>query len=63
MSNNSRSYWDQSGAERLGYRPVQNAEDYAEEILKQENPLDPIARQYQGGGFVTIDFTPPERRS
>jgi uronate dehydrogenase len=62
VSNNTRSYWDQTGAERLGYRPVQNAEDYAEEILKQENPLDSIARQHQGGSFVSQDFTPIERR-
>ncbi len=33
VSNNTRSYWDNSGAERLGYRPMQNSEDYAEEIL------------------------------
>lgn len=32
-------------------------------ILKHESQLDPIARPYQGGGLVTIDFTPPERRS
>lgn len=62
VSNNARSYWDQSGAERLGYRPVQNAEDHAEAILRQENPLDPVARRHQGGGFVTIDHTPPDRR-
>ena len=62
VSNNTRSYWDQTGAERLGYRPVQNAEDYAEEILRQENPLDPVARQYQGGGFVSLDFTPTSQR-
>ena len=30
VSNNTRSYWDNSVAERIGYRPVQNAEDYAE---------------------------------
>src|SRR5215211_6256950 len=34
VSENTRSYWDQSGAERLGYRPLQNAEDYADEILR-----------------------------
>ncbi len=62
VSDNTRSYWSNAGAERLGYRPRQNAEDYAEEILKQPNPLDPIAQRYQGGGFVTIDFTPPEQR-
>jgi uronate dehydrogenase len=57
VSNNTRSYWDNAGAERLGYVPRQNAEDYAAEILRQPNPLDPIAQQYQGGQFVTIDFT------
>lgn len=62
VSNNRRSYWDNSGAERLGYRPVQDAEDYAAEILKQVNPLDPIAQTYQGGGFVTLDFTPVDQR-
>jgi uronate dehydrogenase len=62
VSNNARSYWSNAGADRLGYRPVQNAEDYAEEILKKPNPLDPIAQQYQGGSFATIDFTPMDRR-
>jgi uronate dehydrogenase len=63
VSNNTRSYWSNEGAERLGYKPVQNAEDYAAEILGRENPLDPIARQYQGGSFTTMDFTPPDRRA
>ena len=62
VSNNTRSYWDNSAAERIGYRPVQNAEDYAEEILRQPNPLDPIARTFQGGSFTTMDYTPPEKR-
>ncbi len=62
VSNNTRSHWDQTGAERLGYRPVQNAEDYAEAILRQENPLDPVARRYQGGGFVSMDYTPMDQR-
>lgn len=57
VSNNTRSYWDPRGSERLGYRPVQNAEDFAEEILRQKNPLDPIAQRFQGGGFVTLDYT------
>ena len=61
VSDNTRSYWDNTG-ECLGYRPRQNAEDYAAGILGQPNPLDPIAQRYQGGQFVTIDFTPMERR-
>ena len=62
VSANTRSYWDNAGAARLGYRPTQNAEDYAAEILAKPNPLDPVAQQFQGGGFVTIDYTPPAQR-
>jgi uronate dehydrogenase len=62
VSDNTRSWWDNSGAERLGYRPTQNSEDFAAEILAQPNPLDPIAQQYQGGGFVTLDYTPMDQR-
>jgi hypothetical protein len=29
VSNNARSYWDDAGAERLGFRPRQNSEDFA----------------------------------
>ena len=62
VSNNTRSYWDNSVAERIGYRPTQNAEDYADEILRQPNPLDPVAQTFQGGSFTTMDYTPPEQR-
>ena len=62
VSANTRSYWDQAGSERLGYRPRQNAEDYAEEILRSENPLDAAAQTFQGGGFASHDYTPPEHR-
>jgi uronate dehydrogenase len=62
VSNNTRSYWDNSGAEKLGYRPTQNSEEFAAEILKQPNPLDPIAQHFQGGGFVTLDYTTPDAR-
>jgi uronate dehydrogenase len=62
VSDNTRSYCDQTGSERLGYRPVQNAEDYAAEILRQENPLDAVAQQFQGGSFASFDYTPPEKR-
>ena len=63
VSANTRSYWDNAGAERLGYRPTQNAEDYVAEVLSRPNPLDATAQRYQGGGFVTQDFTPPGRRA
>jgi uronate dehydrogenase len=66
VSNNTRSYWAQEGAsddaKRLGYEPKQNAEDWAEEILAQQNPLDATAQRYQGGSFASFDFTPSEKR-
>lgn len=62
-SNNPRSYWDNAAAAAaIGYRPTQSAEDWAEEILARENPLDPIARTLQGGSFTTIDYTPDAQR-
>jgi uronate dehydrogenase len=62
VSNNTRSYWSNEGAEQLGYQPQQNAEDYAAEILGRDNPLDPVAQQYQGGSFTTMNYTPPDQR-
>lgn len=62
VSANTRSYWNNAAAARLGYHPTQNAEDYAAEILARPNPLDPAAQRYQGGGFVSMDYTPPDKR-
>jgi uronate dehydrogenase len=62
VSNNTRSYWNNNGAEKLGYRPRRNAEDYADEIVGKPNPLDPIAQRHQGGSFASIDYTPIEQR-
>jgi uronate dehydrogenase len=62
VSANTRSYWNNDGAARLGYRSERNAEDFADEILKKPNPLDAIGQRYQGGSFAGIDFTPPEAR-
>ncbi|CAD6555907.1 NAD-dependent epimerase/dehydratase family protein [Paraburkholderia metrosideri] len=57
VSANTRSWWDNSGAARLGYQPKQNSEDYAAEILAQPNPLDALGQRFQGGSFVGIDYS------
>ena len=62
ISNNTRAYYDLSEGNAIGFSPQQNAEDWAEQILAQPNPLDPVARAYQGGPFVSQDFTPPDQR-
>ena len=62
ISANTRAYYDLSEGNAIGYAPTQNAEQWAETILAQPNPLDPVAQRFQGGQFVTIDYTPAEER-
>ena len=62
VSNNTRSYWDNTQASSLGYKPISNAEDWAAEILAKENLLSPTAQQFQGGAFALFDYTAPEQR-
>ena len=40
ISANTRSYYDLAEGNAIGYAPTQNAEDWADEILRQPNPLD-----------------------
>ena len=57
ISNNTRAWYDLSEGNAIGYQPTQNAEDWAPEVLARPNPLDSIAQRFQGGQFVTIDYT------
>jgi len=59
VSANRRSWWDNRGAERLGFRPTQDAEDFADEVLARPNPLDALGQRFQGGSFVGIDYSRP----
>src|SRR6266403_3184990 len=65
VSNNQRSWYDNSNASRLGYRPQDDSEPYAEAVLAAEagQPADPIAEHYQGGTFCAAEYaaeTPPD---
>jgi uronate dehydrogenase len=61
VSRNSRSWYDNSNAQRLGYAPQDASEPYAREVLKNEKPgADPLAERFQGGAFVLAD--PPARK-
>ena len=56
ISGNKRRWYDNSNAERLGYRPQDDSEPYAEEILGNEKPgADPRTELYQGGTFVLAE--------
>lgn len=58
ISNNTRGWWDNSVAFELGYRPQDDSEIYAEEILAMDPPedADEIALQLQGGVFASAEF-------
>jgi uronate dehydrogenase len=51
ISDNARAWFDNANAVRLGYRPQDKSEDYAEDILRRDGPPGTSpADIYQGGG-------------
>lgn len=58
ISGNDRAWWDNTTAYAMGYRPEDNSEAYATEILTRDQPegSDEIALQFQGGVFASVDF-------
>jgi uronate dehydrogenase len=58
VSGNTRSWYDNANAERLGYRPKDNSEAYMPEIMAREKPGDPVAEKYQGGVFCVAEEVP-----
>lgn len=57
MSDNKRAWWDNRNAYRLGYRPMDRSEDYAEEVLANDKgPTgDPRIDHNQGGPFCVAE--------
>jgi uronate dehydrogenase len=51
-SANTRTWYDNSNAARLGYRPADNSEAFAADVLAREKPGHPRGELYQGGLFV-----------
>ena len=53
------SWWDNANAYRLGYKPQDESEPFAPEILAAEppEPADTIAELFQGGPFCSPEFT------
>ena len=57
ISGNKRAWYDNSNAHRLGYRPQDDSEAWAEEVLRNEKPPDDaMAERYQGGSFVSAEL-------
>jgi uronate dehydrogenase len=55
VSRNTRSWWNNANAYRLGYDPQDNAEDFAPEFerVRGDKPLD---EEFQGGSYTSPDF-------
>ena len=62
ISANTRAYYDLTEPNAIGFVPVQNAEDWAAQALAQPVAADRVAERYQGGRFVSQDYTPDEKR-
>jgi uronate dehydrogenase len=58
ISRNARRWYDNSNAERLGYRPQDDSEPHAAEVLAREPPGDPRAAHHQGGPFAVLEQIP-----
>ena len=58
VSNNDRAPVDNANAAFLGYRPRDNAEDVAAEVLANEPPMDPkdLGHMCHGGPFASVDL-------
>lgn len=65
VSGNKRSWYNNSNATRLGYRPHDGSEPHAEAILGKEIPSkNSKAELYQGGSFVSAEIGgDPTRRT
>jgi uronate dehydrogenase len=59
ISRNKRAWYDNSNAYRLGYKPQDDSEIYAAEILAREPAGgDPVAEAHQGGVFCVAEAVP-----
>ncbi|MEE9479351.1 MAG: hypothetical protein V3V34_02365, partial [Kiloniellales bacterium] len=67
VSDNARSWWDNSNATRLGYVPADRSEDYAEKVLAEATHASPdsVAERVQGGDFAVTEKGggAPQRRN
>jgi uronate dehydrogenase len=55
VSANTRTWWDNSNAARLGYAPQDNAEVFATKVANAPAE-DPIASLFQGTTFASFEF-------
>ena len=57
VSNNLRSRWDNSNVKFLNFRPQDDSEIYAAEILARGDNENEIAAQFHGGFYCPMEFS------
>lgn len=63
VSDNKRSWYDNSNAYRLGYKPEDDSEPQAAQVLSAEPPgAHPVAEARQGGTFCGDEYDAPTPR-
>jgi uronate dehydrogenase len=62
VSSNTRNRWQNPHAERIGYRPADNAEEYAAELESKTPPPGDPAADFHGGEFCGLEFAGDTRR-
>jgi uronate dehydrogenase len=55
VSDNRASWWDNANAARLGYRPHDSADGFADRVAGAK-PGHPVAERTQGGAFSSTEF-------
>ncbi|MBI1396352.1 MAG: NAD-dependent epimerase/dehydratase family protein [Betaproteobacteria bacterium] len=55
VSRNTRRWWEDASAARIGYAPVDDAETWAGEFPDDDLRDDPVASRFQGGVFCSWD--------
>jgi len=64
-SGNEASWWDNSRARQLGYRPTGKAEDHRAHAEAEQAKIgpDPVGDLFQGGTFCSAEFTNDVKRA
>jgi uronate dehydrogenase len=64
-SDNAASWWDNSRAHALGYRPRGKAEDHRAHAEAEQAKIgpNPVGDQFQGGTFCAAEFTNDVKRA
>jgi uronate dehydrogenase len=58
VSANTRNWWDNSNAERLGFKPQDDSEVFAAKV-EQTGEDDPVSEALQGGAFAGREYVGP----